>query len=259
MQSSSQFSDDDNKQTLSCSKPVEDIVFHKTHKCSSSSIQNILLRYAKDHNLTLVLPARGHHLSHGALFEIGEVNNTLWYKAGLQPNIFCLHNRWNGKAVAKLFGEKKPFYFTILRDPISLLISSWDYYGMNRKFGRNLEKFIFSATKDKRNLKMFDVYLKNGLLFDFGVEPSDFGNEALIQDLIAEIDKTFDLILLVENFSESMVLLKHQLCWDYQDLANLRLNAHDASTKTVISNEAKKTLKVWLADSYKFYDYFKVR
>ena len=32
-----------------CTQPQEHIVFHKTHKCSSSTIQNILLRYSKNH------------------------------------------------------------------------------------------------------------------------------------------------------------------------------------------------------------------
>ena len=35
-----------------CKDQVKDIIFHKTHKTSSSSIQNILLLYAKNHNLT---------------------------------------------------------------------------------------------------------------------------------------------------------------------------------------------------------------
>ena len=41
---------------MSCGPAKIDIVFHKTHKCSSSSIQNFLMRYAKKHELTLVLP-----------------------------------------------------------------------------------------------------------------------------------------------------------------------------------------------------------
>jgi hypothetical protein len=39
-----------------CNTVKTDIVFLKTHKCSSSSIQNFLLRYARQYELTVVLP-----------------------------------------------------------------------------------------------------------------------------------------------------------------------------------------------------------
>ncbi len=47
--------DDDVMRPGECKAKTE-IVFHKTHKCSSSSIQNFLMRYAKKHELNLVLP-----------------------------------------------------------------------------------------------------------------------------------------------------------------------------------------------------------
>ena len=96
------------------------------------------------------------------------------------------------------------------------------------------------------------------MLHDFGVNPNDFGNEDVIHTKINEIEETFDLILFVEKFAESMVLLKHSLCWDYEDLASLKLNSHEKRTKTVLSLNAKKQLKIWLKDSYDLYDYFKV-
>ena len=43
-------------------KPKTVIVFHKTHKCSSTTIQNILLRYAHYHQLNVVLPVKLYHL-----------------------------------------------------------------------------------------------------------------------------------------------------------------------------------------------------
>ena len=42
--------------------PETDIVFHKTHKCSSSTVQNILLRYGLKHELNVVLPKSGNYL-----------------------------------------------------------------------------------------------------------------------------------------------------------------------------------------------------
>ena len=99
------------------------------------------------------------------------------------------------------------------------------------------------------------------MLFDFGMNPNQFGNPKnsfVLNDLINEVNKTFDLIMIVEYFKESMILLKNGLSWNFDDMASLRLNVHDIATKSVISDDAKSSLRSWLNDSYVFYDFFKV-
>ena len=108
--------------------PETDIVFHKTHKCSSSTVQNILLRYGLKHELNVVLPKSGNYLGQKLPFQANLLRGTPWQIAGLHYNLFCLHNRWNGPEVDKLMGRiknEKPIYFTILRDPVDLFISLW--------------------------------------------------------------------------------------------------------------------------------------
>ena len=99
------------------------------------------------------------------------------------------------------------------------------------------------------------------MLFDFGMNPNQFGNPKnsfVLNDLINEVNKTFDLIMIVEYFEESMILLKNGLSWNFDDMSSLRLNVHDIATKSVISDDAKSSLRSWLNDSYVFYDFFKV-
>ena len=108
------------------------------------------------------------------------------------------------------------------------------------------------------NLNLNNGLLHNSMLYDFGMNPKDYGNETILKNLISEIDQTFDLIMIVENFNESMVLLKNGLSWDYEDLLSVKLNVHNEMTKSVISEKAKNSLRMWLNDSYTFYDYFKV-
>lgn len=128
-----------------------DIVFHKTHKCSSSTVQNILLRYALKHELNVVLPKSGNYLGKKSLFSVDLLKGTPWQQAGLQYNLFCLHNRWNGAEVEKLFGRMKnqrPIYFTILRDPVELFVSLWDYLELGKKYGGiSLEQYAMSDKK----------------------------------------------------------------------------------------------------------------
>ena len=90
------------------------------------------------------------------------------------------------------------------------------------------------------------------------MNPEDYGNKKKMQNLISEIDQTFDLIMILEDFNESMVLLKNGLSWNYEDLLSVKLNVHNERTKTLISEMAKNTLRKWLMESYLFYDYFKV-
>ena len=119
--------------------------------------------------------------------------------------------------------------------------------------------YIYLYECDKINLSLLQVNYKHTILWDFGVNIPDHDNLEYINDKIREIDETFDLILMVENFQESMVLLKHEICWDYEDLASLRLNSHVDKTKSKIDQSAKEKLKEWLKTSYLFYDHFKVR
>ena len=126
--------------------PIKHIVFLKTHKCSSTTIQNILFRYAMNNKLLVVLPKIGYSFSK---FKYQTIQNTEWYQAGMQPHIFCLHNIWDGPEIAKLYKNKRPYYFSILRDPLSLLISSWDYYGFEKMLGMDLEGFAYLVAKSK--------------------------------------------------------------------------------------------------------------
>ena len=63
--------------------------------------------------------------------------------------------------------------------------------------------------------------------------------------------------MIVEHFEESIVFLKHHLCWEYEDLVYLKLNAHKKEEKSSLSQEARDKLRKWLTPDQMLYDHFK--
>ena len=60
------------------------------------------------------------------------------------------------------------------------------------------------------------------MLYDYGARgltrPEQF------KSLIGQIMRNFTVILVAEMFDESLVVLKHKLCWDWSDVAYVTTN-----------------------------------
>ena len=82
-------------------EPRTKVAFLKTHKTASTTIQNILFRYAYKNNLTLVLPDSGNYFGANGL-SLKSVEDTTWYRAKIQPDIFCIHSVWSKATVTIL-------------------------------------------------------------------------------------------------------------------------------------------------------------
>ena len=99
--------------------PKSNIVFLKTHKCASSAIQNIFLRYAFDHDLILVLPPRKNYLGHPLKFRRQMAlpppkkfrNGT---KADRKFNIFTFHTRFDYDQISSIM-PNETIWVTIIR------------------------------------------------------------------------------------------------------------------------------------------------
>ena len=123
---------------------------------------------------------------------------------------------------------------------------------------RPYPKYVFYFSEKYRKLAKGSVHLHNGMLYDFGIDPEYFGNESALNELINQVDRNFDLIMIVERFDDSLILLKNGLRWNDEDMSSLKLNVHENATKSILSEKAKDSLRKWLQDSYKFYDFFQV-
>ena len=228
------------------------------------------------HNLNVVLGEKNNYLGkfwpplyfqNQNHFKRKDISNTVWEKAHLKYDMIFCHTRWDHSAISEVLDDNGDvFYFSILRDPVEQFRSFWDYYHMGKKLKTTLEKYarhvmykeLFSQTKTERSMGY------NQMLTDFGVDFKDMIKNVSDKDFkkvhknirkqVDEIDKHFDLIIFADFYEDSIVLLKHSLCWEYDDLISLKLNP--AKYKSSISDGVRKIIKSWLWADYMLYDYF---
>ena len=96
------------------------------------------------------------------------------------------------------------------------------------------------------------------MLLDFGlnfqevlnkssIDKDDKGAIELVKNKVNEINNDFELVLLADDdyFNDSIILLKNALCWQYEDMVNLKLNSHSEKSirQSQISPWARKMMK----------------
>ena len=226
--------------------PRKKVAFLKTHKCASTTIQNILLRYGRNNNLNFVLPSKGHFLGRNVPFERNMLQGTMWEQAGLEYDLFLLHTIWNHSEIAHSLSDKGDvLYISIIRDPVDLFRSWWDYKRLDNIYNKTIDEYALNIRLNSNETMKQRPFGFNQMLFDFGLPFKDMNDEKKIQKKIDEVDESFDLILLADKvfFQDSIILLKDALCWECRDVINFQLNSNKKELKTTISAATHKALK----------------
>ncbi|NWU93979.1 G3ST2 sulfotransferase, partial [Upupa epops] len=237
--------------------PKTDIVFLKVHKSASSTVMNILFRFGETHNLTFAFPKGGgnqlfypHHFL--ARFVQG------FSPRSPQPfNILCHHMRFLQPEVQKVVSSSA-FYFSILRNPVQLMESSFAYYKGASAFSRarSLEEFLSRPYHYYNPTSKDSHYARNLMTFDFGFNPNGEVSPKRVQLMLEAIESSFDLLLISEYFDESMVLLKEMLCWDLDSVVSFPLNIRDSSTKSPLPDSVVEKIKNWNRLDWEIYTHF---
>ena len=189
-------------------------------------------------------------------------------------------------------------YVTMLRDPVDMFESAYVYYRMSAKYNltigrcldctlcvdvlRCLESFVWISeflkcfestipleyffveefaqkTDEEKPKKRVLGIGKNQMLYDLGLDEKYLDSEAHVRDKIKQIEKNFDLVMIAEFFSESLLLLKHALCWQLADLTSFQLNSRMESGKVKLDRETRRLLAAYLKHDYLLYNHFKQR
>lgn len=245
--------------------PQNYVMFLKTHKTGSSTITNILNRYADWNNLTMLLPNDEPFYSFNwpNKFRLSYAKDN----HGKMPNILANHARYSRKSMNVLFPRDTTAYISILRDPVKQWESTFSYmsfpYILNiHKKKDPLDFFLKnppSLQNIKKNARRFpSIYLiKNPLFFDLGLDYKYYENTTFMRRAVKTIDKDFDLVLMMEHFDESMVLLKRRLCWSFDDVVFFKTNERLKKNKRrVLTPEHEDMIKTWNSADVALYDYF---
>ncbi|KAL4217396.1 Galactose-3-O-sulfotransferase 3 [Mactra antiquata] len=258
---------------------VRHIGFLKVHKAASSTLQNIFYRFGLKRNLSFILPKKSHYLSklkyfYNPIFPSFSANNVT--PQNNKYDILCNHVVFNHDVISDLLHEDAVF-IAIVREPFDLFLSAAYYYKYKWEFpylvALENETFITDLIRypDKYEAEtMSESMTYNPMAYDFGL---DFTNVAegenitqeAFGDFLSKIGNIFRVVLLVEKFDESLILLKRHLMWRMEDIMYVKNNVYLSVDKNVadqassVSDEDMLKFRVRNRFDYGIYNMFKER
>ncbi|XP_050700367.1 galactose-3-O-sulfotransferase 2-like, partial [Eriocheir sinensis] len=115
-----------------------------------------------------------------------------------------------------------------------------------------------SPTQDLASLPRLGNKLgRNQMLFDLGYSP-----ELGVADLrraIDELDARFDIVLISERMDESLILLRHLLCWNLSDIVVFTKNARRTEVKPGLDAKTLHALRELNSADVILYEHFLAR
>lgn len=126
-------------------------------------------------------------------------------------------------------------------------------FSFSQKLGINLTTFINASHR---------TYKQNGRLNIianyFGVkDPRDDVPEGEVLSKARWLNETFNLVMVAERFDESLVLLKHLMCWNTEDVAYVEARVRKPTYRTELSEAQKDRLRQLNRQDVILYKFFR--
>ncbi|XP_053394588.1 galactose-3-O-sulfotransferase 2-like [Mercenaria mercenaria] len=243
---------------------IQNIVFLKVHKTGSSTVANILQRFGYFRNLNFALPNKtAGQLRYNYFGGVGETlkpGGTIPSKPkSKQYNILYNHVIFNWKPFLKIFPKNTTVYVTTLRQPVNQFLSSLLFFLHEEILDAAKENITFYLKNPEKFEPEESPYLSftnNRQALDLGLPPSKVRDKTYITRYINMLDKVFDLVLIMEYFDESLILLKRRMCWNFKDILHIRKNKAYQSFDFQLSFNDKTLLKDWALADHLIYEHF---
>nr|XP_056704290.1 galactosylceramide sulfotransferase-like [Euleptes europaea] len=236
------------------------IVFLKTHKTGSSTVQNILFRAGEQRNLTVAFPRYSYQFAYPEHFSRDFVEDLPPRAARF--NLLCSHMRLDA-GEARAVVPPPAVFLTILRDPARTFESVFHYY-------RNIVPAFQPLSNHSKPLLAFleaphryynaqDVsngLARNPMTFDLGLNTSQ---EAAPSDRWASelerLNRTFQLVMIAEHFDESLLLARELLGLGMDELMYVRLNVRHKEEEPM-ARELVQKIQAWNWVDVQLYRFF---
>ncbi|XP_002736439.2 galactosylceramide sulfotransferase-like [Saccoglossus kowalevskii] len=159
----------------------------------------------------------GHMFSNQKLFNRTMVENSpLSLEGDRTYDMLTNHVRYYRPEMELVVPNAK--YFTVLRDPVRQFESSFGYFGWEEKMEGSSDPLGTFTENLSTHFEQADLpywwQMKNGQIYDLGLDHSYHDNETAVTQKITEIERELDFVLITEYFDESLVILKQILCWE---------------------------------------------
>jgi len=223
-------------------------------------MSNIMLRYADTHNLTVGLPLEGK-------WELGGypayIDRRLIDPQLPTYNILGHHFRFNIDKLRE-FMPTDTKYITILRSPIDNVESVFGFFQDQEPFIHWMDSVettqrlgLFYANPMQYFNQDTDWFFRsrNHMFFDNGLNVLA-NNDEYIDQQIAALESIYTFVLLTDYFDESLILMKHLLCWDWPDVVYVKFKMRIAEAKSNITPELGAQIQSWNHADVKLYDAF---
>ena len=199
------------------------IFYHKVPKTGSSTFSSILSRMIFKHNLTTYSLRRNYPHPYALIENLGQMpsNDSSGYRFDMQVT----HGTFNKQTLERVM-QKDTIYISTLRHPFRHLVSRFFYHYkkhglsyLKTEFDQMLRTVNFQREKSKAtfNDTKYD-FLENPMFkyFELNYLKAQF-NYSYFSECITEISSLFHVII-TDRYDESLLLLRHKLCWDIKEI-----------------------------------------
>nr|XP_002732523.1 PREDICTED: galactose-3-O-sulfotransferase 2-like [Saccoglossus kowalevskii] len=207
-------------------------------KTGSSTTANIMLRYGMKNNLTVARNS-----------DFRDMRCTNFTAIDFSAN----HMQLNRSAIDNIIPNAK--YFTIIRSPYTHLRSAFYYLKFSTMVNSTFTQFV-------KHLEKYDNFThrlqqhRNGQMWflDPRFDMNQRDNNTYIMQVINKLGQELDLVMLMEYYDESLLLLKKLLCWEFDDLVYHGVKLR--KPKDTMVPEMESSIRKWSNADFLLYEYF---
>ncbi|XP_071950727.1 galactosylceramide sulfotransferase-like [Antedon mediterranea] len=265
----------------SCLPKKKNVCYIKTHKTGSTTIGHIMNIFGFRHNLSFAFNKNKTTNGHIGSFTV--LNKDTPRHSFLPPlgveegdydnykyNLTSVHFRYIRTGLIS-FMNPDTKYITIIRELAGQFESAFDQFQLKRALVRNktesdyenIKRFLQYPDHYWENLRKVKwrgnsgrawYYARNNQLFDLGLDHKYHGDTQLVERYLDLLNNEFEMVIILEHIGESLVVLRKELCWSWNDVLYIAKNGRE--NVTALPNKLQEKIRAWNFADRMLYSYF---